>query len=136
MLHTWCSTHNGLFWNSTFSQSMIAYTILNWRSLGIWWKIALRKYPYTVKALAHYNWNCKKSSYRPYILQLFCTTVTILFNSFIYGQRFLQRCEGLYMPFYKWDNSLCDIINFDVLLLGNEQRRWKFIWCYSISEWR
>ena len=146
MLHTWCSTHNGLFWNSTYSQSMIAYTILNWGSLGIWWKIALQKY--TVKALAHYNWSCKKISYRPYTLQLFFTTVTI-FSTVLYMDKdfykdFFRKifvkifvvCEGLYMPLYKWDISLCDIMSCDVLLLGNEQRRWKFIWCYSISEWR
>ena len=35
------------------------------------------------KALAHYNWNCKKSSYRPYTLQLFFTTATI-FSTVLY----------------------------------------------------
>ena len=35
------------------------------------------------KALAHYNWNHKKSRYRPYTLQLFFTTATI-FSAVLY----------------------------------------------------
>mgnify|MGYP001801853749 CR=1 FL=1 len=43
----------------------------------------------TIKALAHYDRNCKKCSYLPYTLQLFFTVATI-FSSFIYGQQFSQ----------------------------------------------
>ena len=36
-----------------------------------------------LKALAHYNWNCKKSCYLSYTLQLFFTTATI-FSTVLY----------------------------------------------------
>ena len=50
-----------------------------------------------VKALAHYNWNYKKSRYRPYTLQLFFTTAQDFLNSFIYGQRFSQQFFGKFV---------------------------------------
>ena len=37
---------------------------------------------FLIKALAHYNWNCKKNRYRPYTLQLFSTTATIFWTGF------------------------------------------------------
>ena len=46
-----------------------------------------------VKALAHYNWNCKKSSYRPYTLQLFSQL-----------QRFFQQ-------FYIWTTIFTTIFS-------------------------
>ena len=60
-----------------------------------------------LKALAHYNWNCKKSSYRPYTLQLFFTTATIFSTVLYMGNNFYNNffwkifvkifvvCEGL-----------------------------------------
>ena len=55
-----------------------------------------------LKALAHYNWYCKKSSYRPYtLLQLFFTTA-IIFSTVLYMDNnfykdFFQKnlCENL-----------------------------------------
>ena len=62
---------------------------------------------YQLKALAHYNWNCKKSSYCQYTLQLFFTTATIFSTVLYMGKDFYKDffrkifvkifvvCEGL-----------------------------------------
>ena len=67
------------------------------------------------KALAHYNWNCKKSNYRPYTLQLFSTTATI-FSTVLYMDNdfykdFFRKifvvCAGLkaYLSFISLERS-------------------------------
>ena len=59
---------------SDFLISSINFHTFRWEQLLRW---------VILKALVHYNWNCKKSSYRPYTLQLFFTTATI-FSTVLY----------------------------------------------------
>ena len=61
-----------------------------------------------LKAFAHHNWNCKKSSYHPYTLQLFFTTAmifpTVLYMDNNFHNDFFRKivvkivvvCKGLY----------------------------------------
>ena len=48
---------------------------------------------HTVKALAHYNWDWKKSSYRSYTLQLFSTTIfsTVLYMNNAFYKDFFRK---------------------------------------------
>ena len=91
---------------------------------------------YRLKALAHYNWNCKKSSYRPYTLQRFFTTATI-FSTVLYMDNdfykdFFRKifvkifvvCEGLNrwaLTFFYLQFGWVAKMNFQIEMLSNSQ---------------
>ena len=88
---TWSPLYSLYDWFGAFLKIENAQLILAQCSLSL------------VKALAHYNWNWKKSSYRPYTLQLFVTTdttfSTVLFKDNDFPKDFFRIifvvCKGL-----------------------------------------
>ena len=78
------------------------YKFVNCASPGLLC-VGKQKLKLTIKALAHYDRNCKKCSYLTYTLQLFFTTATVSYtgNNFhrdIFGKIFVKIflvCEGL-----------------------------------------
>ena len=96
----WSILSKILFWQTVTCFSLLHHTSRTWHDHHVFMEIL--KYSYEnskagfacminkrlVKALAHYSWNCKKSSYPPYTLQLCVTTATIYLTVLYMGSNF------------------------------------------------
>ena len=85
---------------------------------------AFLHFPDSLKALAHYNWNCKKSSYRPYTLQLFSTTAMI-FSTVLYKASKTETLDLCQLPRPLFEIHKMINLPASVKIFKNKLKNWE-----------
>ena len=85
LIRVWSQSQFNLSWNQQKTTPVICHISSLQKNMF------LQNTKNNLKALAHQNWNCKKSSYPPYTLKLVFTTATIFQQCFYMSNNFLIK---------------------------------------------